>query len=80
MSLSAMGFPLKRLADDVPHFVSLLTDFLPGECWRVCRQIEHLKKGPIKSDQIFLDESVSGSDVIVHRKLEQGTNGILGVE
>jgi hypothetical protein len=58
----------------------MLTSFSAGRCWRVCGQIEHLKKGPVKSDQIFLDESVSGLDVVLHRKLEQGTNGIVGVK
>jgi hypothetical protein len=54
--------------------------FSPGECWRFCGQIEHLKEGPIKNDQIFFYEGVSGPDVIVHRKLEQGADGIVGVE
>ena len=39
-----------------------------------------MEEGSIKSDQIFLDEAISGPDVIVHRKLEQGANGIIGIE
>jgi hypothetical protein len=39
-----------------------------------------LEQGSIKSDQIFPDEPISGFDVIVRRKLEQGTNGLIGIE
>jgi hypothetical protein len=39
-----------------------------------------LEEGSIKSDQILLDEGISGPHVIVHRKLEQGTDGVIGVE
>ena len=79
-SLSATRFPLKSLSDAVPDLVLMLIDFSPGACSGFCGQIEHLEEGPIKSDQIFLDEGISGPDVIVHRKLEQGADGIIGVE
>jgi hypothetical protein len=56
------------------------THFSPGVCLRLCGQIEHLKEGSIKSDQILLDEGISGQDIIVHRKLKQGADGLTGVE
>jgi hypothetical protein len=80
MSLSATWFPLKRLSDAVSDLMSMLIDFSPGACSGFYGQIEHLEEGPIKSDQIFLDEGISGPDVIVHRKLKQGADGIIGVE
>lgn len=80
MSLSATPAPLKCLSHAVPDLGGMRTDFSLGACLRLCGQIEDLEQGPIKSDQILLDESISSPDVIVHRKLEQGTNGIIGVE
>src|SRR3990170_781141 len=80
MSLSATWFPPKCLVDDVCNLILILIRFSLSVYWRLCGQIEHLEEGPIKSDQVFIYEGISGSDVIVHRKLEQGTNGIIGVE
>jgi hypothetical protein len=80
MSLSPIGFPLKGFSDAVPDLRLILMDCSPDPCSGFCGQIEHLKESPIKSDQILLDESISGPDVIVHRKLKQGADGIIGVE
>jgi hypothetical protein len=45
-----------------------------------CGQVEHLKQGPIKGDQVFSDEGVPGPKVVVYRELEQRTNGVVGVK
>jgi hypothetical protein len=43
-------------------------------------QIQHLKKGPVKGDQILSDQSVSGFDVVIDTDLKQGADGIIGVK
>jgi hypothetical protein len=80
MSLSPIGFPLKGFSDVVPDLRLVLMDYSPDTCSGFCGQIEHLKESPIKSDQILLDEAISSQEVIVHRKLKQGADGIIGVE
>jgi hypothetical protein len=68
------------LSHAVPDLGLMQIVFSLGICSGFCGQIEHLEEGSIKSDQILLDEGISGPEVIVHRKLEQGTNGIVGVK
>jgi len=68
------------MADEAPHFMLAWAFFSPGRRRRFCGQIEHLEQGPIRNDQAFFYEGISGHDVIVHRKLEQGTDGIVRVE
>jgi hypothetical protein len=42
------------------------TESSAGTCWRHGGQIEHLEQGSIESDQVFVDESISSQEVIVH--------------
>jgi hypothetical protein len=80
MSLSPIGFPLKGFSDAVPDLRLILMDCSPDPCSGFCGQIEHLKESPVKSDQILLDKGISSQEVIVHRKLKQGADGLIGVE
>jgi hypothetical protein len=42
-------------------------------------QVEYLKEGPVKGDQIFPDQAVSGSDVFIEAELEQAADGVIGI-
>jgi hypothetical protein len=80
MSLSGIRFPLKCMADEPPRFMLAWAFFSPDSRRRFYGQIEHLEQGSIRSDQVFFYEGISGHDVIVYRKLEQGTDAVVRVE
>jgi hypothetical protein len=42
-------------------------------------QIEDLKEGPVKGNQIFLYKAVSGSDVFIDPQPEQAAYGVIGI-
>ena len=44
------------------------------------RQLEYLKEGAIKGDQVFLDKAVPGGKVFIDAELQQRADGIIGVK
>jgi len=44
------------------------------------RQIQDLKQGPVKGDQIFVDKAVSSFYIVLHTELEMGADQVIGIE
>jgi hypothetical protein len=47
---------------------------------RAFRQIQHLKQGTVKGNQIFPDQAVSGLNILIKADLKKGANGVIGVK
>jgi hypothetical protein len=73
-----MSSSLQGLLDGGSDVPAVLADH--GLFYGLLGQIQHLKKGPVKGDQILSDQSVSGFDVVIDTDLKQGADGIIGVK